>query len=148
MQFRFERHMKNKTLMTLSLAYVVSFIAISCIGLANIFVSTFLIILIMFNQYIIEGAYSISAQKYVTNFTSQKVRGKMVSILYFLQGLGTTVLLAIATLVLDRTNAIYLSYIVIGIMMAVVFTIILMYMKKRFGLAPEQYTKEDLRYDE
>lgn len=148
LQFKIEKYTKNKTLMFFSIIYVISFIIISILGLSNLAFAIGLIILIMFKQCIIEGSYGISSQRYVTNFTSQKVRGKMLSILYLVEELGATIFLAIATIILDKTTTIYVAYMILGIVFLILFIFTLSYMKKRFGLKPEQYAKEDLRYDD
>jgi len=148
LQFKIERRTRNKTFMISSMIYVASFVIIGALGMLNLAFSVGFIILIMFNQSIIEGIYGVSAQKYVTNFTSQKVRGKMFSIFYLVEEIGATIFLAIATLVLDRTESIYLSYAIMGGLFLIIFILILNYMKKRFGLKPEEYTEEDTRYDE
>jgi len=147
LQFKIEKYTRNKTFMICSMVYVISFIIIGALGMTHLAVGVGLIILIMFNQYVIEGVYGVSSQKYVTNFTSQEVRGKMLSILYLVEELGATMFLAIATLILDRSSSIYLSYIILGVLFLVIFTIVLTYMKKRVGLKPGEYTKEDKRYE-
>lgn len=148
MQFRIEQRKKNKTLKTLSIIYIISFIIISIVGMLKLDSNVGLIVLMMFIQSIIEGAYGISSERYITNFTSQEVRGKMLSILYLLQEIGTTIFLAIATLVLDKTASIYMSYMILGIAFLIIFIVILNYMKNRFGLDPNQYTEEDIKYDD
>lgn len=149
LQFKIEQHMKNKTLMLLSLIYILSFISVGILGLLNLTSNFNLValILLILGSRIIEGVYAISSQKYVTNFTSQKVRGKIISILYLLQELGATTFLAISTLILDKISSIYKSYLIIGICFLILFMFVLTYMKKRVGLTPDQYTKEDLKYD-
>jgi len=149
LQFKLEQKLKKKTLTVLSIVFIISFIIIGILGFLDIIsnLQIILLVLIVISQRIVSGIYGISSQKYFTNFTSQQVRGKMISILYLVQELGATTFLALSTLVLDKTESIYKSYMILGAIFLVLFIFILGYMRKRVGLEPDEYTRQDLKFD-
>ena len=85
--------------------------------------------------------------KYVTNFTDVNIRAKIISTSNLIKNIGEIVISFLGGLLLEfySTN---ISYLIIGFIGLIVILFVLKYMKKRIGLNPEQYNKEDMKYQE
>ena len=89
------------------------------------------------------GIYRISVKKYLNNFTTHKVRGKIIAVFYICEGVGKAVFLAICGALADYSGT-NITLLIIGLATIVILSIILKYMNKHLGLDPEMYDAIDI----
>ena len=63
-------------------------------------------------------------------------------------GLGTTIICALGSAIVSYNNSIKYSMIIFGVAFLAVMLLILLYMKDRVGLEPQEYKKKDINYKE
>ena len=140
---------KNKTLAFISMPIFLSFIIVGIVVNLNLNFS-FTIIIVMFAFFIhhfFRGPYWVLEDKYVTNFTTTNIRAKILSTSNLIKNIGEIVISFLGGLLLEFCNT-SISYLIIGIVGLIVIILVLKYMKKRIGLSPEEYNKEDIEYKE
>lgn len=142
-----EKKFKNRTLSFISLMYIgvciiIGAIATFCKGEAII-----PIVLMMYAvQKINTSIWYILEAKYLKNFTKEEMRNKITFSYEFIGGIAASIfsiLGGILLKVLDVENA----FLMIGLLALASMIVVLDYMRTRFGLKPEEYTKEDLEFE-
>ncbi len=136
-----------------SLIFVASLIIGSCIlaGLAGVFAPSFrpaiLIIIIAYVvKYIGTGIYYALIEKYMSNFTNKEIDTKIFTARNCVRSITGATIGIMASFLLDRMSTAYCMT-VIGICFAILLILVNKYMKNRVGLKPEQYSKEEVKYD-
>lgn len=148
-QEEFHNKYRNKSLCTL-LAIIGMTIIIA--GICAIFAKQYnifiiFIIITYIIRYSYQGIYYPLTEKYLSNFSNEKIDTKIFTARNFLKSIMGAVIGVIASFLLDRINISY-CMVIIGIL-TIAFTILInKYMKTRVGLKPEQYSKEEVKYDE
>lgn len=148
-QDKIHNTLKNKTLGFISVPIFLSFIIVGIVANLNLNFS-FTIIIVMFAFFIhhfFRGPYWVLEDKYVTNFTNENIRAKILSTSNLIKNIGEIVISFLGGLLLEFYNT-STSYLIIGIVGLIVILLVLKYMKKRIGLSPEEYNKEDIEYKE
>lgn len=87
----------------------------------------------------------ILESKYLKNFTKEEMRNKITFSYEFIGGIAASIFSIIGGLLLkvfDVENA----FLVIGLFALASMIVVLDYMRTRFGLKPEEYTKDDLEF--
>ena len=140
-----EKVTKNRTLTVFTYVLLISSMVIGIVGLYNNLtlasLSIFLIALALIS--IIQGAYRVAIKRYVLNFTTHKYRNKITSSYYIVENLGQTLILFISGLILEfTTNSI--ACIMFSVVALIIMSLILIYMKDKIGLRPEQYENLNL----
>lgn len=138
---------RSRTLAFLSIPVFLSFIIIGLVGYFHFnFIFTFIIIMFaFFVHHFFRGPYWVLEDRYVTNFTNANIRAKILSVNNLIKNLGEFLLSFLGGLLLEfysTSNA----YLVIGVFGLVVLLLVLIYMKKRVGLDPSMYAKEDIEF--
>lgn len=139
---------KNKTLAFISIPIFLSFIIVGIVVNLNL-KFYFTIIIVMFAFFIhhfFRGPYWILEDRYVTNFTSSNIRAKILSTSNLIKNIGEIVISFLGGLLLEFYTT-STSYLIIGIVGLIVIILVLKYMRKRIGLSPEKYNKEDIEYE-
>lgn len=140
---------KNKTLGFISVPIFLSFIIVGIVANLDLNFS-FTIIIVMFAFFIhhfFRGPYWVLEDKYVTNFTNENIRAKILSTSNLIKNIGEIVISFLGGLLLEFYNT-STSYLIIGIVGLIVILLVLKYMKKGIGLSLEEYNKEDIEYKE
>ena len=95
----------------------------------------------------VQGMYYTIIDRYLMNFANKEIDTKIVAIynlirnsIRMLFGFLASFILGIAT----TANAL----IIVGIIFTIIFIVVEQYMKTRVGLKPEEYSKEERKYDE
>lgn len=145
LQHKIEEILKRKTLSTIGYSYTV---LILMLGVFNIIITDknialVITIAILIMQNILRGSYRISVKKYMNNFTTHLVRGKILSIFYIFESIGRSLLLFIFGMIIDNTTTNNTS-VLLGIISLIVIFIIIKFMKDKLGLNPDKYSKEDV----
>lgn len=139
---------KNNTLAFISIPIFLSFIIVGIVVNLNL-KFYFTIIIVMFAFFIhhfFRGPYWILEDRYVTNFTSSNIRAKILSTSNLIKNIGEIVISFLGGLLLEFYTT-STSYLIIGIVGLIVIILVLKYMRKRIGLSPEKYNKEDIEYE-
>ena len=124
--------------------YVASFILI---GIAALIFTDYTILLIFgigiySIQCIIKGAERIIVKEYISRYTTTAIRTRLMSIYYLSEQFGSTVLLFIASKIIELTS-IGIVYSLSGLTLSIILILVLNYMDSRVGLNPDSYTKRD-----
>ncbi len=143
-QDKIEKKRKNRTLATISITYIVSFVVIGLFALLfkNYHVLLTVGIVVFLLQSLLKGAYRIIIKSYVSRYTTSSIRSKLMSIYYLAESFGSTILMFIASETIDLVP-IGISYCIFGFALFIVMILILNYMNSRVGLDPSKYGKSD-----
>ena len=146
-QDKFQEKFKNKSLTILSLAISISIMA-STIGyfLGLPVPVTLAIVIICFAiKSAVNGIYQVLILKYLSNFANEEVDSKIYAIELLAVSIVNAILGTIASLIFDNLSC-YLATFILGSSFLVLFALTILYMKKRLGLKPEEYSKEETKY--
>lgn len=146
-QYVLEKITKRKTLTYLGYIYtillVVLGISILVLSNTNVHIAMVVAMALLILHNLTQGVYRISVKKYLNNFTTHKIRGKILSIFYMCEGLGQGVLLLLGGIITDISDT-NITFIIIGAITSVLIFFILKYMKKHLGLNPDEYPDKDI----
>ena len=141
-----EKKFKNRTLAFLSLIYIGACIIIgilSSVWSGNIIIP---IILIMFAiQRLSTSIWYILEEKYLKNFTKESMRNKLTFTYEFIGGIAAGVFSMLGGVLLKVLNIQY-AFLIVGLLSLAIMVLTLDYMRTRFGLKSEEYSKEDLEF--
>ncbi len=147
-QDKFHNKYTNKSLTVIGIA-----ITGSCIvsGFAGILskeykIGIILIIAAYLIKYICGGIYYALIEKYLSNFTNKDIDTKIYTANNCIRSISGAGIGIMASFLLDRMETAY-CMIIIGGIFAILIVLVSKYMKKRVGLRPEEYSKEEVKYD-
>ena len=141
-----EKKFKNRTLSFLSLTYIVVCIIIGVI--ASYYKGTIIIpiVLIMFAiQKMSISIWYILETKYLRNFTNEDARNKITCAYELIGGIVASTFSVLGGLLLE-VFTVENAFLVVGLLSLACMVVVLDYMRKRFGLRPEEYKKEDIEF--
>ncbi len=145
LQYKLEKITKRKTLTVVGYGLTLILVFVGIINSLNIAREVILVItvIVLFIDNTFQGIYRISVKKYLNNFTTSKVRGKILSIFYLFEGLGKAIIMFSTGFIVDNfgTNT---TLIVVGTLATFALVFILFNMKNHVGLNPEEYSKDDI----
>lgn len=138
---------RNKALTFISLIYVISFILIGTVCTLNLnWIITLVVILGIYGiQYALQAPYGILNSKYLKSFASPDMRVKIATTFDLIKSISSFVIAMVASYMLSIISP-QASFLIIGIVFTVIMIVVLVWMKNRFGLKPEEYRKEDIQY--
>lgn len=141
---------KNKSLTIVGLSLSICCLITGITGIfANKYVILICVISIIYALLIGFGCgMGISLkEKYLRNFTNAKIDTKIFATSNLFEHITVSLGLLLASFLIDKTTTIN-SLIIIGVLFTIVFLLLSIYMKSRTGLKPEEYSKEERKYDE
>lgn len=141
------RKFRNKALTFIGLIYVVTFIMIGVVGIyCNLPNEALLGILLVFFaiQYALQSPYDILYQKYLKSFATPDMRVKIATTFDFIRSVSSFVIAMVCSYLLEVMNP-RNSFLVLGVIFTVILTVVLYWMRNKFGLKPEQYRKQDIQ---
>lgn len=148
-QEEFHQKYKNK-----SLAIIGFLITISCMlsGVIGVFSNEvryliMFIIIMYIVKYIMNSIYYNLTEKYLRNFANDKIDTKIYTVKNLLKSIVSAIIGIFASFLLDRMNTAY-CMIILGAVSTILLILVIMYMKKRVGLSPEEYSENERKYDE
>lgn len=146
-QDKFQEKFKNKSLTILSLAISISIMASTIGYFLGLPVPVTLAIVIIFFaiKSAVNGIYQVLILKYLSNFANEEVDSKIYAIELLAVSIVNAILGTIASLIFDNLSC-YLATFILGSSFLVLFALTILYMKKRLGLKPEEYSKEETKY--
>jgi len=143
-----EKKFKNRTLSFISLMYIGACIIIGITSSLYINKAVIPIILTMYAvQKISTSIWYILEAKYIKNFTTEYMRNRITFTYEFIGATAASIFSILGGLLLNIMNVEH-SFLIVGLISLVAMIIALNYMKTRFGLKPEEYKKEDVKYEE
>lgn len=144
-QYKVEQFTKRKTLTVVGYILTVGIVLLGIFNFAlkggSVAIVISIMILIILN--ISQGVYRISVKKYMNNFTTHNIRGKILSVFYIFENIGKAFLTFVCGMILDSEGT-TITCIVMGIITTIALYFILKYMDSRLGLDPEKYDKKDI----
>ena len=149
MQKAFHNKLKNKTLITIAMMISAStMIAGICGAKGQEWVILLIIIVLMNFIYSFgQGMYYTIIDKYLRNFTNQKIDTKIFAANNLFSSIVRVIVGLLASFLLDKTTTAN-CMIAMGIFFTILYLLMRKYMNKRVGLKPEEYSKEETKYDE
>lgn len=147
-QEKFHNKFSNKSLT------VLGGIASICCIMAGIFgiitknypLCIFFIVSVYSIRHFIRGLYFPLMEKYLGNFTNEEIDTKIYTAESFFKSISSAIFGIFASFLLDRLET-AICMVIIGIVFGIVIILSSSFMQKRVGLNPNQYSKEDLKYD-
>jgi predicted MFS family arabinose efflux permease len=144
-QYKIEERLRRKTLTFIGYCFAILILMLGVFNflISDINVALIISILILIVQNILSGSYRISVKKYMNNFTTHIVRGKILSVFYIFESVGKAILLFVCGLIIDNmgTNK---TTIILGIFSILIIFLIIKFMKNKVGLNPEEYSEDEL----
>ena len=147
-QEKFHTKFRNKSLSVLGFLVIISCILSGVAGeIAKQFkIVIVFIILFYVVKYFCVGIYNALIEKYLSNFTNEEIDTKVFTANNFIRSFSSAIIGTMAAFLLDRMET-AMCMIVIGCIFFILMIILNRYMKKRVGLKPEEYSKEEIKYD-
>lgn len=149
LQEKLHKKYRNRTLKVISFTYVSSMLGIGLLLLVtqqnSVYKIVPVILLLYAVQYVIHSNFYLLEDRYLKNFSNPKNRGRIS----FSYEVITNIVIAIFSfaggLLLDWVEISY-AFLLTGLAFLAILIVVLDYMRKHFGLAPEEYTKEDIEF--
>lgn len=147
-QNQFHKKFKNRSLTVLGLTIVSTcFLSgISGIIAKNFGIAIILIIIAYLIKHTCEGTYHALIEKYLSNFTNKDIDTKIYTANNCISSISSAIIGIFAAFLLDRMETAY-CMIIVGVIFAILMILTSKYMKTRVGLKPEEYPKEEVKYD-
>lgn len=148
-QERVHKRFKNKSLQAIATGAVVSvFITgITALCIKNIYVAMIIISIQYALKYICSGLYYNLIEKYLRNFANEKIDTKIFAVNQLLKSIICALMGIGASILLDKLNIMY-CILAVSIVYSLFVILICKYMKPRVGLSPNEYGKNERKYDE
>lgn len=147
-QDKIHKKYRNKSLTKIGLTLVGSCIISGIAGIVSkeYRIGIILIIVAYLVKYICAGAYYALIEKYLSNFTNKDIDTKIYTANNCIRSISSAVIGIMASFLLDRLETAY-CMIIIGSIFAILMILVSKYMRTRVGLKPEEYSKEEMKYD-
>ena len=147
-QEKLHNKLRNKTLSTLGFSVIgICILAGICGLIAEEYKIAIILIVGLYSmKYIFIAMYDPLIEKYLSNFTNEQIDTKIFTANNFLKGIAGAVSGILAAFLLDRMETAY-CMIIIGIIFGIIMMLVCKFMKSRVGLRPEEYSKEEIKYD-
>ena len=146
----FNKFFRNKSLTILALLLSISALIAGICGMATIkenLVGIIIILSVYMIQGFVNGMYYTIIDRYLMNFTNKEIDTKIVAIYNLIRNSIRMLFGFLASFILGITTTAN-ALTIVGIIFTIVFIVVEQYMKPRLGLKPEQYSKEEKKYDE
>lgn len=145
----FHNKLKNKFLITIAMMLSISIIITGICGLKAEKYTLLLGIIIITNLifYFGNGMYYTIIDKYLRNFTNKEIDTKIFATNNLFRSVFRVIGGLFASFLLDKMTTAY-CMIIIGVIFTIAFILTKKYMSSRVGLKPEEYSKEETKYDE
>ena len=140
---------KNKTITIMALTTSISILISGILGLKakELPVLTIIIILLFILAKFAHGLFFTIMDRYFRNFTNKDIDTKIFATKNLIVNLVSSLIGIISSFLLDKMSTAY-CMIISGIVFTIIYILIGIYMKTRVGLKPEEYSKQERKYDE
>ncbi len=147
---KFNSILKNKSLTVLSLTLSISALVAGICGISGIRENLVGIIIILSTYMIfgfINGMYYTIIDRYLMNFANKEIDTQINSVYNLFRNATRMIFGYLASFILGVTTSAN-ALIIVGIIFTIIYISISQYMKTRLGLKPDEYSKEERKYDE
>lgn len=146
---KFNSKFKNKSIIVMALILSSSGVIAGLLGIkAKQFpIFTILIILLFLIGKFVHGIFYTIMDKYLRNFTNKDIDTKIFAVKNLFVNLVSAIMGIIASFLLNKMSTAYCMVIVSSIF-TIMYILMEKYMKVRVGLKPEEYSKQERKYDE
>ena len=148
-QEAFHAKYRNKSLSTLLGIIGATILAAGICGIIAKQYMVFIVFIVItyMIRYSYQAMYYPLTERYLRNFSNEKIDTKIFTARNFLKSILSSTIGIMASFLLERMNISYCMAIIGAL--TILFTILIsQYMKTRVGLKPEEYAKEEIKYDE
>lgn len=150
LQNKFHEKFKKRVLTVIGISYTIACLIAGLISITSL--PYIIVVGVILASYVVRyldtGFFHVLMKKYVTNFTNAEVANKVYSAYSLVAGIGTTVICALGSVIVSHNNSIRYSMIIFGVAFLAIMLLMLLYMKDRVGLEPQEYRKKDINYKE
>ncbi len=148
-QNEFHNRFRNKSILVIALMTSISTIIAGIAGLKAEHCKSLIVVIIL--SYIAakftHGMFYTIIDRYFRNFTNKNIDTKVFATKNLFANAVSATTGILASFLLDKMQTAY-CMIIIGIIFTILYILMGKYMKTRVGLKPEQYSKEETKYDE
>lgn len=148
-QKEFNHKFKNKSIIIIALMASCSIIIAGLLGLkAQQFpIFTGFIILLFLIGKLAHGIFYTIMDRYFRNFTNKDIDTKIFAVKNLFVNIVSAITGIMASFLLNKMSTAY-CMIIVGIIFTIMYILMEKYMKVRVGLKPEEYSKQERKYDE
>lgn len=148
-QKEFNNNFKNKSIIIIALMASLSSIIAGILGLKaeQSYMITILIILSFLVGKFAHGIFYTIMDRYFRNFTNKDIDTKIFAVKNLFVNLVSAIMGIMASFLLNKMSTAY-CMIIVGIIFTIMYILMGKYMKVRVGLKPEEYSKQERKYDE
>ncbi|MGN1311232.1 MAG: MFS transporter [Clostridia bacterium] len=145
---KIHKKFRSRTLSFISLSYVGACILIGIVtNVCTNSVSVPIILIMYAVLRMCTSIWYILKDKYLKNFSTEKIRNKIMFTYELIVGIVASTMSVIGSLVLKKFG-VDLSFLLVSLGALIAIVLTLDYMRTRFGLKPEEYRKEDIEMKE
>ncbi len=148
-QNEFNNKFKNKSITVIALMLSFSGIIAGLLGLKakqfSIF-TIFIILLFLIGKFA-HGIFYTIMDRYFRNFTNKDIDTKIFAVKNLFVNLVSAIMGIMASFLLNKMSTAY-CLITVGTIFTIMYILMGKYMKVRVGLKPEEYSKQERKYDE
>lgn len=140
------KRFKNRTITFISIAYCLAciIIGVTSMSLTNNIAIPIIIIMLAIVK-VAESTWWILEGKYLNNFTTPEKRSKIRFTYQMIVGVISSIIILLGSLIIKIFN-IQTAFLIISLLAFMGIVLVLDYMRKRIGLRPSQYKKEDISF--
>ncbi len=148
-QNEFNNKFKNKSIIVIALMLSFSSIIVGLLGLkAKQFpIFTIFIILLFLVGKFAHGIFYTIIDRYFRNFTNKDIDTKIFAVKNLFVNIVSAIMGVMASFLLNKMSTAY-CLIIVGTIFTIMYILMGKYMKVRVGLKPEEYSKQERKYDE
>ena len=148
-QNEFHNRFRNKSILVMALIISLSTLLAGIVGLKA--EGSAILIMIIVIMYLItkfaHGMFYTIIERYLRNFTNKNIDTKVFAAKNLFVNVISAIMGILASFLLDKMSTAY-CMITVGIAFTILYLLMGIYMKTRVGLKPEEYSKEERKYDE
>lgn len=148
-QNAFNSKFRNKSILVVAFIASISSIIAGLAGLKaeQIIGLTLVVILAQAIARFAHGMFYTIIDRYLRNFTNKDIDTKVFTVKNLFVNIVSAIMGILASFLLDKMKTAY-CMIIVGIAFTIIYILMGIYMKSRVGLKPEEYSKEERKYDE
>ena len=146
-QGRFHNKFHNKTLAMLALPTTISCILIGLVITLELpYALTLIMVILLFTvQFIAKGPFYTLIRRYLNNFTTASLRGKISSYYNLVESLARSLISLFASLLLRYIDSAG-TICIIGCVLTIILILLTDKMRYKVGLKPEEYKKSEIEF--
>lgn len=144
-QLKFNKKFKNKSLSIILILVTISILISGITGLLNLpYIIALLIIIVCFVIInLVKGMSLVLTTRYLGNFSDEKILTQIYAANAMMKNLLRAIIAFLGSYLLDMTNTAN-CMIIAGICLGVISISLMIYMKNRLGLNPDDYDENEI----